>query len=384
MSELINKQNHRNFRWQLLATVSALSLTLAVSAHASESDKPTVWIELGGQLERITGLEDPFLPPFALQSPTPRPFLESSPAEAQKPSIYSYGAEGALSFRPHESDWVFTAAIRYGRSNNNKDIHQQSMTTEVFQRHFNTRLLGRYATLREPLFADYNVRNSESHAILDFQAGRDIGIGGFKSNVGFGVRSVDFVSKSHIGMIVRPDITFYSSIYKFGNPAHPRYLDVFGKIHTDYMASADSSRSFRGLGPSVSWNGDVAMIGNEDGALTVDWGINASLLFGRQKAQGAHGTSARLYHGSATGTPAPGVSTVYNHPPRIHDRSRSVVVPNVGVLAGFSFRYPNAKVSFGYRADMFFGAMDMGIDQRDVKDRTFHGPFASVSIGLGG
>jgi hypothetical protein len=95
-------------------------------------------------------------------------------------------------------------------------------------------------------------------------------------------------------------------------------------------------------------------------------------------------TSARLYHGSATGTPAPGVSTVYNHPPRIHDRSRSVVVPNVGVLAGFSFRYPNAKVSFGYRADMFFGAMDMGIDQRDVKDRTFHGPFASVSIGLGG
>jgi hypothetical protein len=382
MSELINEQDHHNFRRHLLTTVCALSLLVPISANASETDRPTVWIELGGQLERITGLEDPFLPPFALQSPTPRPFMESSPVEAQKPSIYSYGVEGALSFRPQGSNWVFTAAIRYGRSNNKKDIHQQSITSQVFPRHFNTKVLGQSVTLNEPLFADYSVGNHESHAILDFQAGRDIGIGGFKSNIGFGVRAVDFASKSHVGIIARPDATFFASIYKFGNPARPRYLDVFGKIHTDYMASADSSRSFRGVGPSVSWSGDIAVIGNEEGALTVDWGINASLLFGRQKAQGSHHTSARSYHGSATGTPPPGVSTVYNHPPRPHDRTRSVVVPNVGFLAGFSFRYPNAKVSFGYRADMFFGAMDMGVDQRDVKDRTFHGPYATLAVGL--
>jgi iron complex outermembrane recepter protein len=40
-----------------------------------------------------------------------------------------------------------------------------------------------------------------------------------------------------------------------------------------------------------------------------------------------------------------------------------VTVPNLGASAGLSFRYQNAKLSFGYRIDEFFGAMDGGIDQ---------------------
>jgi hypothetical protein len=49
-----------------------------------------------------------------------------------------------------------------------------------------------------------------------------------------------------------------------------------------------------------------------------------------------------------------------------------------------SARYSNARLSFGYRADVFFGAMDAGIDARHSKDAVFHGPFAKISIGLGG
>ena len=60
------------------------------------------------------------------------------------------------------------------------------------------------------------------------------------------------------------------------------------------------------------------------------------------------------------------------------------VVPNLGGFAGFSVKYPNAKVSFGYKADFFFGAMDGGNDVRRVEDIGFHGPYASASIGLGG
>jgi len=41
-------------------------------------------------------------------------------------------------------------------------------------------------------------------------------------------------------------------------------------------------------------------------------------------------------------------------------------------------------VSFGYRADIFFGAMDSGWDTRSTKNLSFYGPFASVAIGLGG
>jgi hypothetical protein len=66
------------------------------------------------------------------------------------------------------------------------------------------------------------------------------------------------------------------------------------------------------------------------------------------------------------------------------ERSRSVVVPNVGGFVGMSLRFPNAKVSLGYRIDAFFGAMDGGIDTRKTYDRDFYGPFATISIGLGG
>jgi hypothetical protein len=66
------------------------------------------------------------------------------------------------------------------------------------------------------------------------------------------------------------------------------------------------------------------------------------------------------------------------------DRSRSVIVPNVGGFAGLSYRYSNAKLSLGYRADFFFGAMDGGIDTRKTYDRNFYGPFATISVGLGG
>jgi len=56
----------------------------------------------------------------------------------------------------------------------------------------------------------------------------------------------------------------------------------------------------------------------------------------------------------------------------------------VGGFAEISFRYADAKVSFGYRGDFFFGAIDGGIDTRKSENVGFYGPFASVSIGLGG
>jgi hypothetical protein len=44
----------------------------------------------------------------------------------------------------------------------------------------------------------------------------------------------------------------------------------------------------------------------------------------------------------------------------------------------------HAIVSFGYRADGFFGAIDGGIDTYKSYNRGFFGPYANISIGLGG
>ena len=80
---------------------------------------------------------------------------------------------------------------------------------------------------------------------------------------------------------------------------------------------------------------------------------------------------------------AVGISSVYSHSYNTA-RSRSVTIPNLGGYAGISFNFPNAKVRFGYRADFFFGARDSGLESHTTTDVGFHGPFATISIGLGG
>ena len=63
---------------------------------------------------------------------------------------------------------------------------------------------------------------------------------------------------------------------------------------------------------------------------------------------------------------------------------RRVAVPNLGGFAALSYRFTNAKISAGYLADFFFGAMDGGLDTHRSVTTAFHGPFAKISVGLGG
>jgi len=103
-------------------------------------------------------------------------------------------------------------------------------------------------------------------------------------------------------------------------------------------------------------------------------------LFGRQKMRAHHETSAHYKNYRHSSGPLP---IVYKTPHGAA-RSRFILVPNLGGFAGASLRFPNAKVSLGYRADLFFGAMDGGIDMRKMENVGFYGPFASISVGLGG
>jgi hypothetical protein len=115
----------------------------------------------------------------------------------------------------------------------------------------------------------------------------------------------------------------------------------------------------------------------DDGQLALDWGVNAAVLFGRQKANISHQSTVIIKNGHYTGAVIP-----YPHVTR--SRSRTVTIPNIGGFAGLSYRFTNAKISAGYRADFFFGAKDGGLDIRRTTDVGFHGPYATISIGLGG
>jgi hypothetical protein len=408
MSELIQKNESHDFRWQLLAGTSVLALigyiAAAPAAKAEDTDRPIVWIELGGQLSRWENSQEPYAPPFATLTPSNL----SSPQNAEKPPRYGVDESAALKFQPTDSDWTFSASIRYGRSGNSKHARQQSNPAAasgylIFRNHFGSD----YVHGTEPYhvtpiaakFADVVAKQSESHAILDFMAGKDVGLGLFghnaSSTLNFGVRFAQFTSRSSVKLLENPDFHFKTQLYTFSTAYtfNGRYYGFYEKrltqrqVFHSFAGTFLANRSFTGLGPSISWDSSEPIVGNSERVeLTFDWGANASLLFGRRKTKIHHQTTGRFYSATAT---AFGSSNRAIHPITYqrsadHIRSHGVIVPNVGGFAGFSVKYPNAKVSFGYKADFFFGAMDGGIDVRRTEDIGFHGPYASISIGLGG
>lgn len=385
MSELMNTKEQSSGKWHLLTSVSTAALIALFPQSASAGDdRPTVWIEVGAQLERLTNGQESFAPPF-VTTLLENPF--TPPSEVQRPPRYSFGEEGRISFQPEGSDWSFNAAIRYGRSNSSGNVHEQTVhPSKIF--FLSIPILGYHTSSAAPAsnerFATTTSRIHDAHLVLDFMVGKDVGLGVFgkqgSSTLNAGVRFAQFTSQSKARIDSDPNFRFEYKYYT-SFAGFPALIKIPNGVWDLYSAKMNLSRSFHGIGPSLAWDGNATLFGNsESGAVTFDWGLNGAVLFGRQKVSAHHETMAHrnleLSHG-----PLP---TLY--PTKVHDtvRSRSVVVPNIGGFAGLSMRFPNAKVSFGYRVDAFFGAMDGGIDTRKTYDRDFYGPFATISIGLGG
>ncbi len=393
MSELIQKNDSRaTIRWKLLTGASALVLTAYVSstglARAEDAGQSQVWIELGAQMERATGGDRAFSPPFF-------GLLDSgidSPEKVANESPWAFGADGKISFQPADSGFIFSAGIRYGRSSNRRSTNPQERIgpyTNILKYYdFQTRAFHCCTTYQESLngdYADTQSRRQEDHLILDFQAGREVGLGLFGSHgtsvVSGGVRFAQFASKSNLTVHADGDTQVYNG---FTLPGYSYYLSKYPQLyyvaahHRIFSLAAQSSRNFKGIGPSISWDASAALAGNsETSELTFDWGVNAALLFGKQKTSTYH-QSTSIYHRNKYGD-----STDYVHPGVNRIRERNVVVPNIGGMAGFSIKFPNAKVSIGYRADIFFNAIDGGWDSAKKENRSFMGPYASISIGLG-
>lgn len=383
MSEILKNSNKvANFRWNQLATTSTVALLayLQGSFAAGASDgasKPSIWIELGGQLSRLGDGEETFAP--SVFNARPSIFDPSQPFE--RPSRYSLDETGEISLEPNRSDWVFSAAVRYGRSTSKKHVVQQT-THGPFSKYnpnYPSSHPVEWPAARK--FADTSAQHSESHLVLDFQAGKDVGLGMFGSNdaqsvISLGVRFAQFSSRSNISLKSDPDWHF-SYKYRSGTIKF-----AYKQYYHSHMAGLTATRSFHGLGPSLSWKAATPVAGDlQSGELSLDLGLNVAVLFGRQRAEVHHHTTSESgeFHDLVRIGYRYVTSQKSVNPPV---RSHSVAVPNVGALAGATFRIENAKVSFGYRADFFFGAMDGGIDSRKSYDRNFYGPYINVGLGL--
>lgn len=383
MSELIQTNaGQRFFREKLLTTVCGFALLASAGgadeAAAREADRPTVWIELGGQLERMGNAEEIFAPSFL--SKFEAKGLDSGLSQ-QRPSRYSNGAEGKIAVMPDGSDWVLSAALRYGRSNSRKEFNQQlPKFAPIKGENFNHTVY--YITQKIPTHLNTLSQHTDNHLVVDFQVGKDVGLGMFSdknaSAVSLGVRFAQFTASRRIGMNGAPNFTVIGTSKKYG---------LYRSRH-HYSGSIMADSSFHGVGPSLSWEASAPLVGRDDDSrITVDWALNGAVLFGRQKIKGSDDTLGTHYT-NYTRVKYPQKITHNNFIVTQHsanfNRSRAVVIPNIGGTLGVSFRYSDVKVSMGYRADFYFGAMDGGIESRKTEDRSFHGPYASFSVGLGG
>jgi|HubBroStandDraft_2_1064218.scaffolds.fasta_scaffold02368_3 iron complex outermembrane receptor protein len=381
MSEqAINRYVRNALKRELLITVSAMALCIAPAnvntAKADDGDHPTVWIELGGQLETAIGTEAPFTPNFfSVYGYTAA--IKAIEPHAQLGSHFTNGGEGSISFEPEDSNWVFSAAALYGRSNTHIHVHQQTV-------HLEYEYIGPYHGFYpgDAKTADLVTKADQSHAIIDFQAGRDVGLGLFgrdgSSTINAGVRFAQFASHADITIRARPD-----PHYHFWTFRYPAKFPI--DYYQTYHAVDHASRSFRGIGPSLSWKGMSSILGEANsGQLALDWSANGAVLFGRQKANIHHQTTGIYWaklepvHGHPTG-----FSTDYTNDKHLQ-RAHSVVVPDLGASVAFTYRIESFKVNVGYRGDFFFGAMDTGGDVARKSNVSFYGPFAAISVGLGG
>jgi|SRR6185437_2783069 len=374
MSELINDRKSSITRQYLLATASVLVLvagsTLRSACAATDDERPTVWIELGGQLERVDGNPLPFVPSF---SATALEHGFSDPASVEKGGRYGYGGEGSIEFHPEDSQWRFFASVRYGRSNAAKSKHEQTKAPKT-PNPFGGSTQPYFTLIRSYSTADYRSTFGRNSTIVDFQAGRDVGLGLFvsgRSNLGLGIRFAQFTNAQTLNAYGIPYPHWGKTYVSFLHMSLP-----LGYLH-QYHATAYARRSFSGVGPSLTWKGSAGLLklDPDTASLEFGWQLNAAVLFGRQKAAGHFHTKELIYDGKYQGVA---------YQTGNFDRNRSVVVPNLGGQASLSLKFPNAKVTFGYRADFFFRAMDGGINVEHRRDLSFLGPFATISIGLGG
>jgi hypothetical protein len=371
MSELIVRNNRVALHPELLLTVSAVALMASIcvsEAAEDDADRPTVWIEAGGQLERIDSAQSIFAPSFFAEA---KPSILAPMVDAQQPPAYGLATEGKISFEPEDSNWLFSAALRYGRANGGKHLHHEQSVVSATQV---------FASPLRNFLGDGLTAYHDTNLTLDFQAGKDVGLGMFGSGgssiISAGIRFAQFTSNSNIKLQAKP------YIHNSSNALFPGKYDIRNRHSIAYTAILSASRNTHAIGPSLSWDASAPLVrSGEHAALDVDWGLNAAVLFGRQKVRMHRQTAASHYNLVPGQYPHP-TYTAHSTQSANPGRSRTVTIPNIGGFAGISLKFPNAKVALGYRADFFFGAMDGGIDTAKKENIGFYGPFATIGVGL--
>ena len=309
--------SRRGLRRSLLVSVSVAALFIA-TAHADENNamKGRVWLEISGMAPFWQGTADQFSPTAAeLSALWGIPWATVSGSPSIKPRR-GLSFSGEIGYQFAESPWSVRFRVGHGFSKKRRG--------GIFL----------VPTYYPSYVVHVTASKKERLTFIDFEAGRDIGIGGAEGNATLfaGLRFARFRAKENGNV----------NLYYYGYP---------------YYGSAGSiKRTFTGIGPRVGLNFRMPL--NEVFAFRLD--AAGALLFGKRKFRSS---------GSFAGT----------------NRSKSTVVPNVDAFAGIAWTpasMPNLQLTVGYGVNAYFNMVDRGgpLFANGSGDRIIHGPRIGLRI----
>ena len=323
MSELIAARQHANIRHLLLGGASALAMLAVVTTQAAADGQDHFTIELGGQYGIESGGSTDWFQPAGGEGG--ELYNSGGNIYTVRPS-HSWNIDGAIKFQPAGMDLIFKLGAQYGRTGAK---HSDKAITFAPSYYGSTAYYTAHA------------RHQEEHVKVDFQVGKDFGLGMFGNNGGTSIFSAGI---RYAQYNARTNIDFSTST---------KYWVTGG--------TARVARRFSGVGPMISWEASAPI---SDDGFALDWGAELAVLFGRQKVFGSV-----TYNDNYT-------YTAGSH--------RNVTVPEVGGFMGISYTCPDApaKLTFGYKVDALFNLYDGGLFVSRDTDRITHGPFLKVAIGV--
>jgi outer membrane receptor protein involved in Fe transport len=351
-------------------------------------------VEIGGQIQRQ---DAPYVP---LEAGFEDLFPEELDifAGAQNRDLdWGDGREAKLTWRPGGGPWMVSGAFRYGRTNTDTARPRVEVATEtqclVAEKYFPF-FGGNVCDPSHPFYeqvggglnratfnwASASARTQEKHELADFSVGRDFGLGGLsRSTVSAGLRYATFESETWTTMAGAYDRYIRDGWFLPGPQTHPFH---------EYDGAVESQREFDGLGPVVSWEAAVPLLGDDrTGRLQFDWSLGGGVLMGKQETKVDGDSRLRnrsLYIGQeAVGDQARPVSTV-DIPPFSFSRSEDVTVPVAALSLGLAYDIQRIRVGAGYRWERYFDVLDVGFDEAEQADRTIDGPYFKLSVGFGG
>jgi outer membrane receptor protein involved in Fe transport len=335
-------------------------------------------IELGGMVQRQDAPYNPVRPSFMDQFST---VLDTTASTENRDLDWGDGREVRLTYRPSASPWSVSAGYRSGRTNGTDKattFDLAAIACGSAQSACDAQPDLQILNIKAYNYSDLVATNQEQHHIVDFDVGRDFGLGvGLKSDIRAGLRYASFDSTTHLQMWGVPnwDVPSEFAWFKYN-------------YNTHYAADLTTSREFKGLGPALSWDAAKRLLGSDEGHVDLDWSLTGGVLFGKQKTATKGQETAADFSGKyyssvyATEIQQRGPTRVVGAVPPT--RSKSVSAPLLDLSAGLSFETGRVKVGAGYHWERYFNVLDAGYTEHKDVDRTMHGPYFKIAVGFGG